>query len=483
MPADAPHLALGIDIGGTFTDLIVYEQNGGTYKSHKQLTTPDDPTEGVIAGLRHLADREGLAFSSISRVVHATTLFTNALIERKGAATGLLTTAGFRDTLEIARERKYELYDIFIELPAPLVRRSLRLRGAASAGTSGAVETPLDRDALVRQARTLIERWRAVDRHRLPACLRQRRPRAAALARAGAALPRHLRVDLVRRRAADPRVRARLDHGRQRLHQAARQPLPRRAGRQSSRGSASAPPIPNAVERRPDRRRRGASAIRSRCSNRVRRREPWSARISAARSECRHVLAFDMGGTTAKLVRRRGWASRWWLQLRGRTREQRFIEGSGLPINISTIELIEIGAGGGSIAACRRAGAAEGGAAKRGAAPGPACYRRGGERPTVTDANLAARLSRRGGVRRRHHADRRTRRRWPRSSVWRVRSGWRDPDGVGHAQPRQRDHGERRARAHRRAGPRSAPLCAAGDRRRRSAARLRGRPQARHRAP
>src|SRR5512134_859197 len=127
MPADAPHLALGIDIGGTFTDLILYEQNGGTYKSHKQLTTPADPTEGVIAGLRHLADREGLAFSSISRVVHTTTLFTNALIERKGAATGLLTTAGFRDLLEIARERKYELYDIFTELPAPLVRRSLRL--------------------------------------------------------------------------------------------------------------------------------------------------------------------------------------------------------------------------------------------------------------------------------------------------------------------------------------------------------------------
>lgn len=116
MSADAPQFSLGIDIGGTFTDLVVYEEAGGTYRSHKQLTTPDDPTDGVIAGLRYLFDREGLDFSSVNRVVHATTLFTNALIERKGATTGLITTEGFRDLLEIARERKYELYDIFTEL-------------------------------------------------------------------------------------------------------------------------------------------------------------------------------------------------------------------------------------------------------------------------------------------------------------------------------------------------------------------------------
>src|SRR5262249_57653385 len=92
----------------------------------KESTTPDDPARVVILGLRHLLERAGIAPASIGRVIHATTLFANALIERTGAATGLLTTAGFADVLEIARERKYELYDLFIEMPIPLVRRSCR---------------------------------------------------------------------------------------------------------------------------------------------------------------------------------------------------------------------------------------------------------------------------------------------------------------------------------------------------------------------
>jgi N-methylhydantoinase A len=120
MQAASPYYSLGIDIGGTFTDLVLYDEERGSYRSHKELTTPQDPTEGVIAGLRHLFEREQIPFAALRRVVHATTLFTNALIERKGALTGVITTEGFRDVLEIGRERKYELYDIFIELPTPL---------------------------------------------------------------------------------------------------------------------------------------------------------------------------------------------------------------------------------------------------------------------------------------------------------------------------------------------------------------------------
>src|SRR5919112_4463757 len=118
--------SLGIDIGGTFTDLVIHNHDTGRRWGSKVLTTHADPQQGVVAGVRTILAESGLDPRSIGRVVHATTLFTNALIERKGAPTGLLTTAGFRDTLEIGRERKYELYDLFIEMPRPLVPRPWR---------------------------------------------------------------------------------------------------------------------------------------------------------------------------------------------------------------------------------------------------------------------------------------------------------------------------------------------------------------------
>jgi N-methylhydantoinase A len=112
-PADAP-LSLGIDIGGTFTDIVVIDPSNGNAVIWKESTTPDDPARGTMLGLWKLVERSGIALERIGRVIHATTLFTNALIERKGAPTGLITTAGFADVLEIGRERKYELYDIFL---------------------------------------------------------------------------------------------------------------------------------------------------------------------------------------------------------------------------------------------------------------------------------------------------------------------------------------------------------------------------------
>ncbi|HEY5829275.1 MAG TPA: hydantoinase/oxoprolinase N-terminal domain-containing protein, partial [Hyphomicrobiaceae bacterium] len=118
---------LGIDVGGTFTDIVAYDPATGRQASHKQLTTHADPSRGVMAGIDRLLADNDIAPSAIGRVVHATTLFSNAVIERKGAPTGLITTRGFRDTLEIGRERKYELYDINIVKPAPLIPRHLRL--------------------------------------------------------------------------------------------------------------------------------------------------------------------------------------------------------------------------------------------------------------------------------------------------------------------------------------------------------------------
>src|SRR5262249_1284902 len=149
--------SLGIDIGGTFTDLVLHDHASGRHWGAKVLTTHADPQEGVVAGVRAILDEAGVDPGAIGRVVHATTLFTNALIERKGARTGLLTTSGFRDVLEIGRERKYDLYDTGIENPPPLVPRDLRLEVTERIRADGAVATPLDQEHLLHQVDALRE--------------------------------------------------------------------------------------------------------------------------------------------------------------------------------------------------------------------------------------------------------------------------------------------------------------------------------------
>ncbi len=146
--------ALGIDIGGTFTDLVVYDRATGRIAKGKELTTPDDPSRGVLTALEKLLEG-GVAPESLYRIVHATTLFTNALIERKGARTGLITTKGFRDVLEIGRERKYELYDIHIAMPKPLASRDLRLEVTERMAPDGSEITPLDEGELLQQVDAL----------------------------------------------------------------------------------------------------------------------------------------------------------------------------------------------------------------------------------------------------------------------------------------------------------------------------------------
>src|SRR5690242_9762198 len=148
-------ISLGVDIGGTFTDLVALDRRDGSAAIWKEATTPDDPSRGALDGIRNLLARHGIAAHDIGRVVHATTLFTNALIERKGAPTGLLTTAGFADVLEIGRERKYELYDLFLEMPKPLVPRPWRREARERLAPDGGVEVPLDVDAALREVEAL----------------------------------------------------------------------------------------------------------------------------------------------------------------------------------------------------------------------------------------------------------------------------------------------------------------------------------------
>jgi N-methylhydantoinase A len=382
----APALSLGIDIGGTFTDIVAYEHDTARFHSGKILTTPEDPSQAAIGGIERLFREARLDCSAVQRVVHATTLFTNALIERKGAATGLITTRGFRDTIELRREHKYELYDLFIELPRPLVPRALRLELDERILADGRIETPLDQNELRARLRSLVAA--GVESVAVVLLHSYANPEHEQAARA-----------LIEREFPQLQVSISSDVSRQlreyertstTLVNAYIKPLAARyLDRLSARLAAAGIRAPlfmmlsnGGLTHVAEARRVPIQLLES---------GPAAGALAAAffgaRSDERNVLALDMGGTTAKLavvengeplVAYRFEASR----------EQRFMEGSGMPVNISTIELIEIGAGGGSIAAVNELGLLKVGPRSAGAQPGPACYRLGGEEPTVTDANL-----------------------------------------------------------------------------------------------
>ena len=145
----------GFDIGGTFTDFVLMNSSTGEISSYKTLTTPADPSRAVMEGWEELLQNAGIDGSSVERAIHGTTLITNALIERKGANTALITTKGFRDILEMAKEMRYDIYDLLLVLPEPLVARPLRLEVDERINARGEVLTPLQTSELEVIANTL----------------------------------------------------------------------------------------------------------------------------------------------------------------------------------------------------------------------------------------------------------------------------------------------------------------------------------------
>ncbi|HEY4890974.1 MAG TPA: hydantoinase/oxoprolinase family protein [Reyranella sp.] len=385
MSTAAP-LSLGIDIGGTFTDLVIHDPRDGRAVIWKESTTPDDPARGTLLGTRKVLEKAGAKPGQIGRVVHATTLFTNALIERKGARTGLLTTAGFRDVLEIGRERKYELYDLFIEMPKPLVARPWRREAKERLAPDGTVEIPLDVDAALAEVADLVKQGvesLAICFLHAYANPSHERAIGAAVAERFQNLSLSLSSDIAPEireylrastTVANAFVRPLAEIYLERLEQALRdEGIPGGLFLMLSNGGlthvseAKRAPV-QLLESGP-----AAGALAG----------AWFGRNAGLE----RVLAFDMGGTTAKLA----------LVDEGEplvaygfeaAREKRFLRGSGLPIQIATVELIEIGAGGGSIAHRSELGTLNVGPESSGAQPGPACYGRGGSEATVTDADL-----------------------------------------------------------------------------------------------
>jgi N-methylhydantoinase A len=380
-------LSLGIDIGGTFTDLVLHDSATGRAAIWKESTTPDDPSRGALAGALEVLRRAGRAPAEVTRVVHATTLFTNALIERRGARTALLTTAGFRDVLEIGRERKYELYDIFISMPEPLVARPWRREAVERLAPDGTVEIPLDLDAALAEVEALVaegaESLAVVFLHAHANPAHERLVGEAAALRfpslsvslSSDIAPEIREYPRASTTAANAYVRPLAERYLARLEAELRAAgIPGGLFLMLSNGG-----LTHAAEAR----RAPVQLLES---------GPAAGALAGAwfgrKAGLDRVLAFDMGGTTAKLalVDDGEPLVAWGFEA---AREKRFLRGSGLPIQIAAVELIEIGAGGGSIARRSGLGTLAVGPESAGARPGPACYGRGGTEPTVTDADLA----------------------------------------------------------------------------------------------
>ncbi|HMH51385.1 MAG TPA: hydantoinase/oxoprolinase family protein [Candidatus Acidoferrum sp.] len=404
--------SLGIDIGGTFTDLVVYDHSGGRPWSRKVLTTHDDPARAVAAGVAALLREGAIDPARVGRVVHATTLFTNALIERQGAPTGLITTAGFADTLEIQRERKFELYDLAIARPEPLVPRDRRLEVDERVKADGSVRRPLDRAQVEARADQLVdagvtsiaiaflhayanpaheaEAARVVAArhpmiavtasHEVAAEIREYERTSTAVANAYIKPLAARYLALMATRLAELGLPAPLllmlsSGGLTHVAEAQRTPV------QMLESGPAAGAIAAAFFGREDQPTWGAPGAPHTPQGRL-----GDAAAEPRRPSSR-ILAFDMGGTTAKLSLVDGGEPLTAYAFEA-ARQRRFVEGSGLPIRISTIELIEIGAGGGSIAHVDEIGLLKVGPLSAGSQPGPAAYGLGGVEPTVTDADF-----------------------------------------------------------------------------------------------
>ena len=375
---------LAVDIGGTFTDLAL--EHGGKRTTVKVLTTPSAPEQGVMAGVQAVLQAAGVAPADIAIVIHGTTLATNAIIERKGAKTALVTTQGFRDVLAMRNESRYDQYDLNIVLPEPLVPRHLRLPVPERLDNEGKVLLALDEGA-VRALVTLLRR-EGVEAiavgllHSFVNPAHERRVRDILAAELGE-IPISLSSDI------SPEMREW-----ERFSTAAAnayvQPMMARYLRRLEaelRNVGVAAPMFLMLSGG------GLTTVDTACRFPIRLVESgpaggaiFSAHI-ARQCGLSNVLSFDMGGTTAKIClidNGKPQTSRSFEV----ARVGRFKKGSGIPLRIPVIEMVEIGAGGGSIAQVDSMGRITVGPESAGADPGPACYGRGGTHPAVTDANF-----------------------------------------------------------------------------------------------
>jgi N-methylhydantoinase A len=377
---------LGVDVGGTFTDFVLVEQATGALFREKCLTTPDDPVRGIMDGIDRFVAAGVARPGDIAGVAHATTLITNTLIERKGAKTGLLSTAGFKDLLELGSDMRYDMYDLAIEFPEPLAARASRRDVRERIDAAGNVVVPLRESDVRREVRALLAQQvesiavcflhsyrNPVHERAVVAQIEKEFPDVPVSASSTVApeMREYERtVTVVANAYVKPAARSYLSRVEAALAgHGVRAPILvmlSNGGMTTPRVGADVPI--RLVESGP------AAGVLSACH-------------AGARIAERNLLAFDMGGTTAKACFIDDGKPAFTGMFEA-ARVRRQFRGSGMPLKIPSVEMIEIGAGGGSIARMDKTGLLKVGPDSSGAKPGPACYGRGGELPTVTDADL-----------------------------------------------------------------------------------------------
>ena len=388
-------MRLGVDVGGTFTDVVLETEAGagrgpGGFNglvSAKVLTTAEAPERGVLEGVEEVAARAGVAVADIASVVHGTTLATNALIQRRGAFCAFVTTAGFRDVIETRTESRFEQYDLNIVLPPPLVERRHRYTVVERIGAQGQVLTTFDEDGARELALELARRrYEAVavgfmhsyanpDHERRFRDILAEAADGVAVSISSEVSPQMRELERFTTVCANAYVQPAVSSYLRRLDDELR-----------ARGMAGPVHVIHSGG--------GLMSLETAARFPVRLVEsgPAGGAIFAADTTARHgldrVLSYDMGGTTAKICLIEDGAPRTARTFEA-ARTSRFKKGSGMTVSIPVIDMIEIGAGGGSLAAVDRLGRIRVGPESAGAEPGPACYGRGGDLPTVTDADLA----------------------------------------------------------------------------------------------
>ena len=378
--ADFAHL--GVDIGGTFTD-VVLETPAGLF-SVKVLTTYAAPEDAILDGMDQVCARAGIAPARLTRIIHGTTLATNALIERRGARTAFITTEGFRDVIEMRSESRFEQYDLNLTLPDPLIPRDDRLTLRERVDAGGAILVPLAL-AEVEDLATRLSGYESVAVGFLHSYLNPAHEHLVrdVLARLQPRMSISLSSDV------SPQMREYERFATTCANAYVRPMMASYLGRLAERLAAQGATCPVFLIHSGG----GIISIEAAAAFPVRLVEsgPAGGAIFAADIARRHgigrALSFDMGGTTAKICLIRDGAPKT-ARVFEVARSYRFKKGSGMPISIPVIDMVEIGAGGGSIAHLDAMRQIRVGPESAASEPGPACYHRGGTRPAVTDADL-----------------------------------------------------------------------------------------------
>ena len=378
---DARKYRVGFDVGGTFTDVVLSDYRGRLIVE-KVLTTPADPSVGVVQAVGQALDRFAGTLDDIELGIHATTLITNAIIERRGAELGVITTGGFRDMIEIGGGTRYDVYDLFLPFPTPLVERRRRREVSERIMADGAVLRSLDESELLREVASLVDDGvNAVAICFLHSYRNDAHERQAlqVVADTYPQIEASISSELSAEQGEFERFSTTVAN-------AYVQPLMagylglldewldrERLMLMGSNGGTVA--VPTA-------RRYPIMLIESGPAAGALAASEYSRRLDRP-----NVISFDMGGTTAKICVIDDGDLATVPEFEA-ARAERFKPGSGLPLRLPVVNLIEIGAGGGSIARVDDLGLLKVGPASAGAVPGPACYGQGGTSPTVSDANL-----------------------------------------------------------------------------------------------